>query len=280
MPPKPKQTRTGSKANAHQKSVELHKSPQPDLPTPEMLASIAGVVSKDFEHKPDSAVNHAFDLWTAAKNRLNAELKEFDEMAFQDNVLADLRSKIEMPDKFPATLDDFLQGIVGCKKVKERTGRFREFLKNQYGDKDVETQMESMRKDGFVNQFVWLNTGMDYKEWWKKDKSKKSRLAREARGLYKFPEKYPATLEDFYNEVVRGKKDRETRFREFLKSNPVNVYQKLEEFQKNGFKDEKAWRTTADNYLSWWKDNKEIFESRLSKPSKWSSKALQLTVRR
>ena len=279
MPPKPKSKgdvgRASGAENAQPQKIQSSKLIQPSMPTPEMLASIAGVVSKDFEHNPDSAVNHAFELWKSAETLLKGELEELETMEVYQKVKSDAWDIIVMPKKFPATLNKFLKKIVGCKSEKERTERFRGFINSKSSGGNVDDQMEKIRKAGFHNHTDWFNTAEEYLAWWSENKSILAKKAVAAKKNYKLPPNFPATLNEFFKIVVRGKTPNESlaKFRQFLASTTGNVDKQLDSYEKKGLSEE-DWCITAEKYVKWWKQRKAE-KNLFRKGSRWNAKTLE-----
>ena len=162
--------------NAQPVKAQYPKLPQDDLPTTEVLASIAGIVSKDFENNADLAVNHALNLWRSAKRQLEQELQEIADEAknmdlYQEVVNAaqvelERTGKLKWPKKYPATFREFLFLMVKGKTVADKTAQFRKYLKSVYGGCNFELQMADILKNGFKTSQDWFNTAEQYHQWY------------------------------------------------------------------------------------------------------------------
>jgi hypothetical protein len=159
------------------------------------LAQLAALVSQG--KTAVDAVAYALELWRESIAALSRTWEEVGIYSYDISIAKFLRDALEVPiknlpkpDRFPATLDDFLRLIVRGKTPADSTKRMRDYLESRIGYKPGKPTGEFTKgaftlasiKDadnagGFFTPDLWRLIGTGYMVWWKRHKSDAARAA-------------------------------------------------------------------------------------------------------
>lgn len=182
------------------------------MPSPETLALIASNLSKAAPDSPGATIDCAFELWRQACLKIQSE----SEAQQVRDGLTEVNADIPMPDRFPASADDFFRLIIrSAKTPADATKRFRDFVRyrvqrfytpeegaeltldsasrkksaeriqNQI-ESDVANLMAKYKKTveeggGIRSESAWRSISREYKIWWKGQLSAKRTAAAKKR---------------------------------------------------------------------------------------------------
>ena len=159
---------------------------------PEGLAKLAAAVSNG--KSPAEAVAYALELCSESAQALDRiALEEVGVTSGGVNPLStdstlerlakldDWKRTVPKPEKFPASLGDFLRLVVHAKTTADSTKRLRDFYCQHSFEKDKDPQARAAaqiqrikdgdEQGGFFTDTKWEMLGGNYLEWWKHQKS-------------------------------------------------------------------------------------------------------------
>jgi len=171
------------------------------LPSREQLAMIAAGT----HHKnPADAVRHALDIWREADKVLRNERTEMMQRPF---------AGIPSPQKFPATLREFLRLVINGRTPADKMKRLRDYLRERnriylHAEKfehqeattqgraetkkiipptlepDDEEQVErraaeeiASMQNNSLTQMQWRRLALSYRTWWREKKSNQAQIS-------------------------------------------------------------------------------------------------------
>jgi hypothetical protein len=153
-----------------------------ELPSTDTLALLAAIIAPHKLENRHDIVNDAFMLWMTAKQKLEEEAKENEDVKLHDEVMTAIYDAIPKPKRFPVGFDEFLLSLMPeVDKQAQRVKRFRDFLgettlegedNKPVGSLKAGDVIQVMRNQKF-NMASYLEIGEKYTHWWKATLSEK-----------------------------------------------------------------------------------------------------------
>ena len=210
-------------------------TPSSAVPSPEMVALIAANLFKaGNQYSVAEAVTNALMLYDAARARLAGVMKLQDAYEREAAAWAD----ISQPEKFPASLGDFLKLIVHAKTPADATKRFRDFLRDRW---------KRLAANGKIE---------DYPKWaeWAR-KRHVEQMTPEERQNPKWAGMTEQKIGEALEQANLEKK----------------VADELADWKRLGFRDQRSWCLWAKEYFAWWANQRSDQARAAAKKSKQPS---------
>ncbi len=169
--------------------------PLRSAPSQMELAQLAALISHG--KTAVDAVAYALELWRESAIALSQTWEEVGIYQYDISIAKFVREAVEAPyknlpkpNRFSATLDEFLRLIVKGKTPADGTKRLRDFLNDRYaytaekpsGAFTLESIKAGDKAGGFFTPSLWRVLGTSYMAWWKGHKSKAARASAKGRG--------------------------------------------------------------------------------------------------